>query len=424
MELTQGRRLKNVLGGSAGSFVEWFDWFAYASFALYFSRAFFPQGDQTAQLLNTAFVFAGGFLARPIGAWLLGRYADRHGRRAALTVSVGMMCLGSLLIAVIPTGLGWLSPLLLVLARLLQGLSVGGEYGASATYVSEMSQQGRRGFWSGFLYVTIIGGQLAAMLMQVLLQSTLSEAQLYAWGWRIPFVVGAALAVVVFWMRRGIHETASFTKGAAIHRERGRVLALFKDYPRQTAAVVILTAGGGSGFYTYTTYMQKLLVNSAGLEKALVSQVMTAVLATFLFFPPLVGALADRWGHRRTLVLSFGAGALIAVPVLTALARTTDPLQAYLLLLLPLAALSGYTALSAVIKAELYPAHVRALGVSVPYAIAMALFGGNVETAALSLKAAGHEAAFYWLFAAILAAGCAVACTLPETRTHGRIAED
>ncbi len=424
MEMSPGQRLKNVLGGSAGSFVEWFDWFAYASFALYFSRAFFPAGDQTAQLLNAAFVFAGGFLARPLGALLLGVYADRAGRRAALTLSVGMMCGGSLLIALIPTGLGWVSPLLLVLARLLQGLSVGGEYGASATYVSEMADPRRRGFWSGFLYVTIIGGQLAAMLLQVLLQRLLTEDQLYAWGWRVPFVVGATMAVVVYWIRRNLHETASFARGAAGRRDRGRALALFTQYPRETAIVLVLTAGGGTGFYTYTTYMQKLLVNSAGMDKAVVSQVMAAVLTTFLFFPPLVGWFADRYGRHRTLALSFGAGALVAVPVLTTLSRATSPLAVYGLCLVPLLALSGYTALSAIIKAELYPAHVRALGVSLPYAIAMAIFGGNAETAALWFKKIGHETGFFWLVATIMAAAFVVALVMRKTERHGLIRED
>lgn len=421
MQSTNAQRLRNVLGGSAGSFVEWFDWFAYASFAIYFSRAFFPHDDQTAQLLNAAFVFAGGFVARPVGALLLGIYADRHGRRAALVLSVGMMCLGSLVIAVVPTGLGSASALLLVLARLLQGLSVGGEYGASATYVSEMSQPGRRGFWSGFLYVTIIGGQLAAMLLQVLLQFALTESQLYDWGWRIPFFVGAALALVVFWIRRGIHETSSFLESASPRTERGDALAVFAKYPRETATVMVLTAGGGSSFYTYTTYMQKLLVNTGGMDKAVVAQLMTAVLATFLFFPPIAGWCADRIGHRLTMAISFGAGSLLAVPVLSVVGRTGDPLQVYLYLLAPLLALSGYTALSAVVKAELYPAHVRALGVALPYAIAMAIFGGNVETTALYLKSVGHETAFYWLFAAVLAAGFAAALTLPETRSRGRI---
>jgi MHS family alpha-ketoglutarate permease-like MFS transporter len=419
--MTPAQRLKNILGGSAGNFVEWFDWFAYASFAIYFSRAFFPAGDQTAQLLGTATIFAVGFIARPVGALLFGVYADRAGRRAALTLSVATMCAGSLMIAVIPTGLGLLSPLLLGLARVLQGLSVGGEYGASATYVSEMSGRTRRGFWSGFLYVTLTGGQLAALLLLVLLQQLLTEAELYAWGWRIPFVVGAALAVVVWWIRRGILETRSFTDASAPRHERGRAWTLFTRYPRETATVVVLTAGGGLGFYTYTTYMQKLLVNSAGFDKAVASQVMTALLATFLFLPPLFGWIADRVGHRRTLLASYGGAALVSVPVLSALATATSPVTAYCLALLPLVLLSGYFALSAIVKAELYPVHVRALGVAVPYALAQAIFGGNAETAALYLKQIGHESAFFWLVSAVLAAAFVATLRLPETRDHSLI---
>ena len=421
--MTPAQRLKNIIGGSAGNFVEWFDWFAYASFAIYFSRAFFPAGDQTAQLLNTAFVFAGGFLARPVGALLLGIYADRHGRRAALTLSVAMMCVGSLLIAVTPTGLGWVSPLLLVVARLLQGLSVGGEYGASATYVSEMSGEAHRGFWSGFLYVTLIGGQLAAMLLQVLLQQLLTEDELYAWGWRIPFVVGAALAIVVFWIRRGIHETRSFLEAPEEIHDRGRAMLLFLHYPKATAIVVALTAGGGLGFYTYTTYMQKLLVNTAGFAKPVAAQIMTWVLATFMCFPPLVGWISDHVGRKNTLVTAFGVSALLAVPVLSAIAVTTDPLRAYLLCLLPLFFLSGYSALSAIVKAELYPAHVRALGVAVPYAIAMAIFGGNAETAALWFKKAGMESGYYWVVAGVMAVGFVVAASMRDTREHSLIRE-
>jgi MHS family alpha-ketoglutarate permease-like MFS transporter len=422
--MTPAQRLKNIIGGSAGNFVEWFDWFAYASFAIYFSRAFFPSGDQTAQLLNTAFVFAGGFLARPVGALLLGIYADRRGRRAALTASVAMMCAGSLLIAVMPTGLGWVSPLLLVMARLLQGLSVGGEYGASATYVSEMAGEAHRGFWSGFLYVTLIGGQLAAMLLQVLLQQLLTEDELYAWGWRIPFAVGAALAIVVFWIRRGIHETRSFTDAPEPIHERGKALLLFLHYPKATAIVVALTAGGGLGFYTYTTYMQKLLVNTAGFAKPVAAQIMTWVLATFMLFPPLVGWISDQVGRRNTLMVGFGVSALLAVPVLNAIAGATDPLQVYLLCLLPLFFLSGYSALSAIVKAELYPAHVRALGVAVPYALAMAIFGGNAEAAALWFKQAGMESGYYWVVAGIMAVGFVVAASMRDTREHSLIRED
>jgi MHS family alpha-ketoglutarate permease-like MFS transporter len=325
---------------------------------------------------------------------------------------------------VTPTGLGWVSPLLLVLARLLQGLSVGGEYGASATYVSEMAGEAHRGFWSGFLYVTLIGGQLAAMLLQVLLQQLLTEQELYAWGWRVPFVVGAALAVVVFWIRRGIHETRSFTEAPEPIHERGQAMLLFLHYPKATAIVVALTAGGGLGFYTYTTYMQKLLVNTAGFAKPVAAQIMTWVLATFMFFPPLVGWISDHVGRKNTLMAGFAGSALLAVPVLGAIATATDPLQVYLLCLLPLFFLSGYSALSAIVKAELYPAHVRALGVAVPYAIAMAIFGGNAETAALWFKQAGMESGYYWVVAGIMAVAFVVAATMRDTREHSLIRED
>jgi MHS family alpha-ketoglutarate permease-like MFS transporter len=416
-----GRRLKNILGGSAGNFVEWFDWFAYSAFAIYFSRVFFPEGDQTAQLLNAAAIFAVGFIARPVGAWLFGAYADRAGRRTALTRSVAMMCAGSLLIAVIPTGYGLASAGLLLFARVLQGLSVGGEYGASATYISEMAVRHQRGFWSGFLYVSLTGGQLTALLLLVLLQRVLTEQQLYDWGWRIPFAVGAALAVVVWWIRRGIHETQSFMHGAAPAHERGRVWTLFTRYPRETFTVMTLTAAGGLGFYTYTAYMQKLLVNSAGFSKPVASQVVTVLLATFLFMPPLAGWIADRFGHRRTLLVSFGGLALVSVPVLGALSTATDPTTAFGLALVPLVLLSGYCGLSAIFKAELYPAHVRALGVAVPYALAQAVFGGNAETAALYLKQAGHEAAYFWLVAGMMALGLLATLLLRETREHSLI---
>ncbi|MET0183720.1 MAG: MFS transporter, partial [Caulobacterales bacterium] len=206
------QRMKAILGGSAGNLVEWYDWFAYSSFALYFAPVFFPEGDSTAQLLNAAAVFAVGFFARPVGAWLMGLYADRGGRKAGLTIAVGMMCLGSLIVALTPgfAQIGPLAPAILVFARLLQGLSVGGEYGASATYMSEVAPRARRGFWSSFQYVTLIAGQLIALGLLILLQNVMTTEDLQAWGWRIPFFIGALLAVIVFWIRVGLEESDSW----------------------------------------------------------------------------------------------------------------------------------------------------------------------------------------------------------------------
>ena len=274
-------RLKAIIGGSTGNLVEWYDWYAYAAFTLYFAPHFFPSQDPTAQLLGAAAVFAVGFFMRPLGAWVMGIYADRRGRKSGLALSVTLMCLGSLLIAISPTyGMaGLLAPAILVVARLLQGLSVGGEYGASATYLSEMAGKDRRGFFSSFQYVTLIGGQLTAISLLLLLQALLTETQLEAWGWRIPFAVGAVLAVVVFWIRRGLSETESFKNAQSGDAPRSGMLALFKHHPREALTVMLLTAGGTLAFYAYSIYMQKFLVNTAGFARDTATEVMTAALA-------------------------------------------------------------------------------------------------------------------------------------------------
>src|SRR6195952_3421027 len=206
------KRLKSIVGGSAGNLVEWYDFYTYSVLTIYFAPSFFPKADQTAQLLSAAAIFAVGFLMRPVGAWVMGVYGDRHGRKAGLALSVALMCVGSLIIALSPTyaQAGVAAPLLLVLARMLQGLSVGGEYGASATYLSEMATKKHRGFYSSFQYVTLIMGQLLALSVLVLLQRYfLSAAQLHAWGWRIPFDIGAVLAVTVMYLRRSLHESVA-----------------------------------------------------------------------------------------------------------------------------------------------------------------------------------------------------------------------
>ena len=418
-------RLKAILGGSAGNLVEWYDWFAYASFSIYFAKVFFPQGDQTAQYMNTALVFALGFLARPVGAWLMGLYADRSGRRAALTLSVALMCLGSLVIALTPgyAKIGIAAPGILLAARLLQGLSVGGEYGASATYMSEVAGQKRRGFWSSFQYVTLILGQLAAATVLIVIQQTLTKDQIGDWGWRIPFFIGAALAVVVFWIRRGLDESQSF-ENARAQGGRVRSMLLFTHYPRQTAIVVGLTAGGSLGFYAYTTYMLKFLTNTAGFSKDQAGAINFATLVGFMLAQPLVGWLSDKLGRRATLALAFGGGALIAWPVFTALAATRSVVVAFALIMGSLVILTGYTAVSAVVKAELFPAHCRALGVALPYAVANAVFGGTAEYIALWFKHRGAESGFYIYVAVVMGGACLIALTMRETKKHSLIYED
>ena len=423
--LSTAHRLRSIFGGSVGNLVEWYDWYVYSAFSLYFAKAFFPPANQTAQLLNAAAVFAVGFLMRPVGGWLLGRYGDRHGRRAALTTSVLLMCAGSLLIAVTPgyATIGVAAPALLVFARLLQGLSVGGEYGASATYLSEMAGQQHRGFWSSFQYVTLIMGQLLALGVLLVLQRTLDAPQLDAWGWRIPFVIGALCAVVAVKLRSGLEETTAFTQSKAAGVTASSLRALAK-HPRAVATVVGLTAGGTVAFYTFTTYAQKFLVNTAGFTKADATLISAASLAVFMVVQPLVGALSDIVGRRPVLTTFAVLGSLGTVPLLSALGSTKSSMVAFLLLSVALLVISGYTAINAVVKAELFPTSIRALGVGFPYAVAVSVFGGTAEYLALWFKNMGHERWFYWYVTACILASLIVYVTMPETRRTAHMAED
>lgn len=419
-------RLRAILGGSAGNLVEWYDWYVYAAFTLYFAPAFFPAGDPTAQLLQAAAVFAVGFLMRPIGGWLMGVYADRHGRKAGLTLSVSLMCGGSFAIALTPghDRIGWAAPVILLIARLAQGLSLGGEYGASATYLSEMAGRSRRGFYSSFQYVTLIAGQLAALGVLLVLQAVMSADSLEAWGWRIPFALGGALAVVVFWLRRRLAETESFRNARADAAGRSGALALLRHHPRAAMTVMALTAGGTLAFYAYSIYMQKFLANTAGFSRETASAIMTGALLLFMLAQPVAGALSDRIG-RKPLMIGFGvAGLLFTWPIFTALETVRDPLTAFALVGAALLIVTGYTAINAVVKAEMFPAHIRALGVALPYAIANTLFGGTAEYVALWLKQQGMERGFYAYVTAMIGLSLIVYLRMRDTRDHSLILED
>ena len=389
------RRVMAIVGASSGNLVEWFDFYVYSFCSLYFAHIFFPSGNTTTQLLQTAGVFAAGFLMRPIGGWLFGRIADRRGRKVSMLISVCMMCFGSLVIACLPgySVIGTWAPALLLLARLFQGLSVGGEYGTSATYMSEIAVEGRKGFYASFQYVTLIGGQLLAVLVVVILQNILSSEDLHAWGWRIPFAMGAVLAVVALWLRRQLDETSQ--KETRTLKEAGSLKGLWRN---RKAFVMVLgfTAAGSLSFYTFTTYMQKYLVNTAGMSANLASVIMTAALFVYMLVQPLFGMLSDKVG-RRTSMLCFGAFAtLFTVPILTALQSVGSPYLAFALVMCALLITSFYTSISGILKAEMFPAQVRALGVGLSYAVANALFGGSAEYVALSLKSVGIETAFFW----------------------------
>jgi MHS family alpha-ketoglutarate permease-like MFS transporter len=411
------RRIKAIFIGSVGNLVEWYDFFAYAAFALYFAGAFFPNANPVVQQLNAALLFAVGFLVRPLGGWLFGHLADHYGRRSALMLSVLLMCFGSLMIAVTPTyaTIGILAPIALAVARIVQGLSLGGEYGTSATYLTEMADERNRGFYSSFQYVTLIGGQLCALIVLLLLQKVfLTNEEIRAWGWRIPFVIGAGLAVIAAVMRRNLHETEAFEAAKKLKRDSS-IRALMK-YPREVLLVVGLTAGGTAAFYTYTTYMQKFLKLSVGLTDDQTTTVTAASLIFAMFLQPLYGAISDRIG-RKWLLIGFGVtGVLFTIPILTSLQAAKGPLTAFLLIAAAWMIVSGYTSINAVVKAELFPTSIRATGVGVPYALTVSIFGGTADSVALWFKSIGHETWFYYYLTGMIGISLVVYLFMRDTK--------
>src|SRR6201985_1263923 len=312
------RRIKWIFIGSVGNLVEWYDFYAYTAFALYFAPACSPQSDPVVQQLNAAVLFAATFLMRPLGGWLFGYIADHFGRRISLTLSVVFMCFGSLIIALTPTyaTIGFAAPVILALARVIEGLSLGGEYGASATYLSEVADPKHRGFYSSFQYVTLIGGQLTAIIVLLLLQKVfLTPEALKAWGWRSPFAIGAMLAVFAAVMRRGLHETEAFEEAKKAVKPTGSITNLLQ-YPRELLLVVGLTAGGTAAFYTFTTYMQTFVKLSVGLTEDETTLTIFGSLIFATILQPIYGMISDRIG-RKPLLIFFGVvGTLATVPIL------------------------------------------------------------------------------------------------------------
>jgi len=412
------RRIKAIFIGSIGNLVEWYDFYAYTAFALYFAGAFFPATDPVVQQLNAAVLFAATFLMRPLGGWLFGYLADHFGRRLSLTLSVVCMCFGSLMIAVTPTyaSIGFAAPAILALARVIEGLSLGGEYGASATYLSEVADAKHRGFYSSFQYVTLIGGQLTAIIVLLLLQKVfLTPEQLKAWGWRIPFVIGALLAIVAAVMRRNLQETEAFIEAKKAVQSTGSLRDLFR-YPRELLLVVGLTAGGTAAFYTFTTYMQTFVRLSVGLNEDQTTLIIFGTLIFATLLQPTYGALSDRIGRKPVLTFFGVVGTIATVPILSTLKETKQPIYVFLLICAAWIFVAGYTSINAIVKAELFPTNVRALGVGLPYAITVSVFGGTAPAIALYFKSIGHEDWFYFYLSGMIFLSLLVYSTMRDTK--------
>lgn len=412
--------VKAILAASSGNLVEWFDFYVYAFFSVYFADQFFSGTGETGALMKSAGVFFVGFLMRPVGGYIFGRIADRYGRKRSMLVAILMMCAGSLMFAALPTAsqVGRWAPVLMLIVRCIQGLSVGGEYGATATYMSEIATSGRRGFYSSFQYVTLIAGQLLASLLAVIMTSTLGEQRIIDGWWRLPFVIGALAAVVSLWLRSGLEETAS--EDELEEKDAGTLRELLR-YPRAVLVVLGITAIGSLTFYTYTTYMQKFLINTGGFAKGDVARTMSICLFFFMLMQPLAGLLSDYIGRKNTLLI-YGVASLVGtIPVFHLLEAQSSLVGAGAVVLLIFVFLSCYTSIAGILKAEMFPAHIRGLGVGFTYAVGNSLFGGSAEYVALAMKNNGHAGMFPVYVTVVSAVGLVAMLFLHDSRTHSTI---
>ncbi|MFI9045450.1 MFS transporter [Streptomyces sp. NPDC053427] len=407
-------QLRQLAAASVGNAVEWYDWYAYSFLAAYFAEQIFPKasGNSLVPLLSSFAVFAVGFFMRPVGGLLMGAVADRRGRRTALTVTILLMGAGSLLVAITPTyaSAGVLAPVVLVIARLVQGLSVGGEFAASTTFLVESAGPGRRGLFSSFQYVSTSIGQLLASGTAALLAGQLTEGQMGQWGWRVAFLVGALLSLLGLWIRRGAQETRSTAQQEA---ERPGLFEALRRYPRQSLLICGITVGGTIAYYTWTTYLPTYAQVNAGFDKGDSLTIGTISLAFFALLQPLGGLLSDRIG-RKPLLLGFSLGfAVLAVPLLQLVSATWVSLL--LVQCAGMVLLTGYTSIAAAVNAEVFPARVRAAGIGFPYSLTVALFGGTAPYVGTWFKQAGHANLFPWYVAALCLVSFVVYLTLPET---------
>ena len=407
------RAIWNIIRGSSGNLVEWYDVYVYTVFAPYFENKFFDQADKNSTVYVYA-IFAVTFVTRPIGSWFFGRFADRRGRRAALTFSVSMMAACSFVIAVVPsrTMIGAAAPVILILCRLVQGFATGGEYGTSATYMSEAATRERRGFFSSFQYVTLVGGHVLAQFTLLIILTVLDDDQIHEFGWRIGFAVGGVAAVVVFWLRRTMDESLSEERLEAIKegrdRNSGSLRELFTHYWKPLLLCFLITMGGTIAFYTYS-------VNAPAIVKATYkNEAMTATwinligLIFLMLIQPVGGIISDKVG-RKPLLVWFGIGGLFYTYILiTYLPETHSPITTFALVAAGYVILTGYTSINALVKSELFPAHVRALGVGVGYALANSIFGGTAPVIYQAFKVRDQVPLFIAYVTACIAASLVV----------------
>ncbi|MFE3598667.1 MFS transporter [Streptomyces sp. NPDC059096] len=415
-KLTPKQR-KAIVAGSVGNTVEFVDWALYGIFVKIIADVFFPKADGAVALLSTLAVFAVGFVMRPVGAAVLGAYADRHGRKKGLSLTIGLMAGAGFVIAITPgyETIGIAAPVILLLARLAQGFSAGGEFGSSSAFLVESAAPGRRAFAGSWQQVSVAGGVLIASLLGTAFTSLLSEDALRSWGWRAAFIIGALLGLVGLWLRVTVEDTESFNETKAGGQDRKNPLkAMFVEHPAAALRVAGITIAGTLTYYIWVNYLPTYanLTTGIPLERALLSQ--TLCLVIFIVLLPFAGLLSDKLGRKPTLAGFAGGFVLLSWPMLHLL--NDSFLVLFLVQLTGMLLILGYSANCAVIMAEQFPPEVRATGIALPYALAVAVFGGTAPYVTTWMSDSGHADKLWLYVSGAALVSLIIYLTMPETK--------
>lgn len=415
-DTADSRTSRSIVAGTIGNAVEAFDWMIYTTFAVYFAKQFFPADNETATLLSAFVVFAIGFAARPLGGWALGAFADRVGRRSGLMLGIMAMAGSSLVIAVLPTyaHIGLAAPILMALMRMLQGLSVGGEYATATLFLAESAPAGERGYYGSFQFFSVAAGMLAASALAMVMTNTMTREMIEAWGWRIPFALGGCSALVGVWMRRRMEETPAFEKLRREGRVQRRSLWwTWVHYPKAVLRLVGVTVLGAFSFYLFVSFMPVNAIHHAGATPSIAFAASTVAIALFMVAQPIFGALSDRIGRRPQLIL-FALGYLLFLyPVVMSIGPGFVSMllvESFGLLLYGL-----YTAIAPAVMVELFPTEVRGVGIGANYNLVVAVLGGTTPFLMTSAEA-HHHAGWFLAYVCVGALiGLITFWTMPET---------
>jgi MFS transporter, MHS family, alpha-ketoglutarate permease len=409
--------VRTLLAASVGNAIEWYDWTIYATFSIFFATQIFPKENAALALISTLATYALAFFFRPLGGALLGRFADLRGRRTAMMLTIVMMAAGSLAIGLLPTFamVGWLAPILLLLARIAQGMSLGGEVSNASAYLAEIAPPERRGRYSSFFYISTGFAVLLASLLGALLTAVLSKEELAAYGWRIPFVIGGLLGLIGLWLRRAMPETDQFEENKAKAQAlKHPLLTTLREHPKAVGQLVGFTLLSTLCYYTFFSALTPFAVSSRGADAGEVFVALSVATALFVALQYPMGLVADRFGRKPQLLIWSAATAVLVVPLSTLIGPGLGNL-----LVVFCVGLGLYTAMTSIapaIMSELFPTELRGLGIGAWYNLTVALFGGTAPLVIQTLSAAGWADAFFWYVAAGAAIAFLVILTLPETR--------